>query len=545
LRPPRPAVAACWTAAALLAAAPLLFPIINPDLFWHLSAGRWMLEHRALPRTDFLSFTAAARPWIDFEWLSQLLFAAAHSWGGMTALWLCKGLLLAASGVVIERTLARRGCGPVLRAIGVALFSAGVLAASDIRPDLFSLLLLSVLIYAGENGLLRRPSPKTLAGILVLFALWADLHGGFPLGWFLLLCYALAQGSWLPLLVSVPATLLNPYGLGPWRVVLLHSAQSGDLSRVILEWRALGFYNPLYWPVWGLLALTAVAAALAGLDVLLRRSSAARPSWPLLAATVVLGLATFRHERFCPFFGGAAAVLVPLLARDLGWEESAWWRGTALTGTAAYALFLVWLAPRVAWTARFNYKFVPRAAAEFMAGQRRVLEPLRIFNQWEWGGYLGWRLRPWYRVFWDGRYIFQEEMAAADRAIRGPEDWRRFMDARRLDAALMINVAKMVPAQKRYPDGTLRDFPRPWYFFFMPKDRWALVYWDAKALLFVDRRAAPSAWVAEHEYRYARPDDGAALMEAIRLKEIPASALAKEDARHERELAEFDAKRWP
>jgi hypothetical protein len=79
----------------------------------------------------------------------------------------------------------------------------------------------------------------------------------------------------------------------------------------------------------------------------------------------------------------------------------------------------------------------------------------------------------------------------------------------------------------------------------MPKKRWALVYWDKKALLFVDRNAVPADWLAAHEYRYARPDDGVALLEAIRLKEIPASALAKEDERHEHELAEFDAKRWP
>ncbi|MCX5794506.1 MAG: hypothetical protein NTY77_03300 [Elusimicrobia bacterium] len=532
MRPPRLGLAASWAAAALLAAAPLLWPIVNPDLFWHLSAGRWILEHRALPRADFLSFTAAGRPWVDFEWLSQLLFAAAHALGGMTALWLCKALLLAGSGALLERTLARRGCGPALRAAALALWSAGMLTDSDIRPDLFSLLFVGALVYAGEGGWLRKPSPGVLAVVAALFALWPDLHGGFPLGWFLLFCYAVAGGS------SVPATLLNPYGTGPWRVVLLHSSQSRDLSRVILEWKALGFSNPMYWPVWGLLGLT--AAAVAGLV-----SARRRTSWPLLAATVVLGLATLRHERLCPYFTACAAAWLPLLAKDLGLEDSVWVRRTAAVWAAACLLFLGWLAPRVAWTARFNYKFVPRAAAEFMAGQRGVLEPLRLYNQWEWGGYLGWRLRPWYRVFWDGRYIFQGELAAADRAIRGPEDWQRFLAAGRADGAVMLNLPRMTPARKLSPDGSLKDFPRPWYVFYFPRERWALVYWDPKALLFVDRQAVPSGWLAAHEYRYARPNDGAALLEALRLKEVPASALAKEDERHERELAEFDAKRRP
>ena len=537
MHPPRYGIAAPW-AAALLAAAPLLLPIVNPDLFWHLSAGRWMLENRALPRADFLSFTAAGRPWVDFEWLSQLLFTAAHALGGMTALWLLKGLLLAASGTLLERTLARRGCTPLLRAAGLALWSAGMLADSDIRPDLFSLLFVGAIIYAGESGLLRWPTPRVLAGILALFALWPDLHGGFPLGWFLLFCYALPEGSWLSLLVSVPATLLNPYGAGPWRVVLLHSSQSSDLSKIILEWKSLGFSNPMYWPIWGLLGLT--AAAVVCLIAARRRSS-----WPLLAATMVLGLATLRHERLCPYFTVCAAALLPLLARDLGWEDSAWVRRTAAAWATASVLFLGWLAPRLVWTARFNYKFVPRAAADFMAGQRRVLAPLRLYNQWEWGGYLGWRLRPWYRIYWDGRYIFQKELASADRAIQGPDDWRRFMTGGRLDGALMPNIANMLPARKLYPGGTIKDFPRPWYVFFFPKERWALVYWDPKALLFVDRQAVPADWLAAHEYRYARPNDGAALQEAIELKEISAAALAREDERHERELAEFGGDRRP
>ena len=269
------------------------------------------------------------------------------------------------------------------------------------------------------------------------------------------------------------------------------------------------------------------------------------PSWPLLAATVVLGLMTLRHERSCPYFTVCACALLPLLARDMGWEDSVWTRRIAAGWAVAYALFLGWLAPRVVWTAQFNYKFVPRAAAEFMAAERAALEPLRLYNQWEWGGYLGWRLRPWYRVYWDGRYIFQGDLASADRAIQGPEDWRSFMDAGRLDGAVMVNLAKMMPARKRYPDGTLKDFPRPWYVFYMPKERWALVYWDSKAMLFVERGKVPRDWLALHEYRYARPNDGEALLEAIRLKEIPTSALAKEDERHERELAGFDAKRRP
>jgi hypothetical protein len=545
----RPLHQPLWWAAGALAAVPLLYPIINPDLFWHLSAGRWMVDHGALPRADFLSFTAEGRPWIDFEWLGQLVFLAAHCAGGLTGVWLLKILLLCASAALLERTLARRGCGLPLRLAALALWSGGMLAHSDIRPDLFSLILLGTLVHAGETGRLKNPSAASLAGVFLLFLLWPNLHGGFPLGWFLLGCYALAAGprrlgSWLPLSLAIPATVLNPYGWGPWKVLLLHWTQSADISRVIAEWKPLDFTNPVYLPVWGLLALAAFGMAFTG-AVCFRLGGKQRPSWPLLAATAAMGLMTLRHERSCAYFAVCAATLLPLLARDMGWEDAPWTRRIAAGWALAYGMFLVWLVPKAVWTTEFDYKFVPRAAAEFMARERKVLEPLRLYNQWEWGGYLAWRLRPWYRVYWDGRYIFQGELAEAERAIRGPEDWRAFMDRGRLDGALLVNLSRMLPAQKRYPDGSLRDFPRPWYVFFMPRERWALVYWDRKALLFVDRRKVPEAWLAAREYRYARPGDGSALLEAMRLQEAPASEVRREDERHERELDEFDARRRP
>ncbi|MBI5239065.1 MAG: hypothetical protein HY926_01195 [Elusimicrobia bacterium] len=540
----RPAAKSLWWAAGALAAAPILYPIINPDLFWHLSAARWMVDHGALPRADFLSFTAPGRPWVDFEWLGQLLFLAAHSAGGLTGVWVLKTLLLSASAALLERTLARRGCGLPLRLAALALWSGGMLAHCDIRPDLFSLLFLGALVYAGEAGLLRKPALPGLGGVALVFLLWPNLHGGFPLGWFLLLCYALAGGSWLPLLVSGPATLFNPYGWGPLRVVLAHWRQSTDISRVIMEWKPLDFANPVYWPLWGLLVLAAFAASFAA-AASFRLGGKKRLSWPLLAATAALGLMTLRHERSGPYFTVCAAALLPLLARDMGLEDSPWTRRSAAGWALAFGAFLGWLVPRAVWSTEFNYKFVPRAAAEFMARERAVLEPLRLYNQWEWGGYLAWRLRPWYRVYWDGRYIFQGELAQAERAIQGPDDWRAFMEAGRLDGALMVNLSKMLPAQKRYPDGSLKDFPRPWHVFFMPKERWALVYWDPKAMLFVDRKKAPKDWLARHEYRYARPDDGAALMEGLRLKEVPKPAFLAEDERHERELDEFGGRHRP
>ena len=172
-----------------------------------------------------------------------------------------------------------------------------------------------------------------------------------------------------------------------------------------------------------------------------------------------------------------------------------------------------------------------------MAGQEPALAPLRLFNQWEWGGYLAWRLRPWLRVFADGRYIFHGLLQEVAAAAESPERWQAFLDRRRLNAALVPNRAASMESLRRYPDGSTKPFQRPWYLFYFPRERWALVYWDEQALLFVERAVVPKPWLAAHEYRWLRPRDEAAFAVARSRGEISDNALASERARHSAELA--------
>ena len=69
LRAPLPLVVAACVYALLLALGHRL--LNDPDSFWHLVIGRWMVEHVAVPRADMFSFTMAGAPWIAKEWLSQ------------------------------------------------------------------------------------------------------------------------------------------------------------------------------------------------------------------------------------------------------------------------------------------------------------------------------------------------------------------------------------------------------------------------------------------------------------------------------------------
>lgn len=489
----------------------LALPLYNPDLFWHLSAGRWMCQNGSVPRADPFSFTAGGQPWLDFEWLSQLLFYGVHSLGGLWGLRFLKAVLLGACFLPIDGLLRDRAVGASGRALALAFWSAAVLSQSDLRPDLFSLLFFSIL--------LRRLDKDRYSWILSLplFSLWANLHAAFVLGFCLYAAKALSLRR-LPKPLALEAgaallgTFLNPYGPKVWSVIAEHGAQASGISRYVQEWGGLSLRQPLQWPLLAALALYAA--------VLWRRR---RELPPFLAlASAPLALAAFSTSRFGLSFAATAAALVFSV-------EKAPRPKAAFAGLAALTALLAFPLSRVPWAAPFAPRYVAVRAVDFAAAHPE-LEGLRLFNTYEWGGYLGWR-RPGVPVFGDGRYLFHGQLPELETALRGAPDMAAFIARHRLDGLLITNYPVRLPSKRLYKDGSSREFLRPWHLFLLPRERWALVYFDAQALLFVDRSKVPAAWLAAHEYRWLRPGDEAALNDALSRGEVPAAALRAERLR--------------
>ena len=151
----------------------------DPDIYWHITTGKWMLTERAFPREDIFSHTVHGRPWVNMEWLAQVILSWTYDWLGWRGLVLLCGLVIALTFTLLYELLARE-----LRAT-VALGAAAVsfLFASlhfPARPHLLTLPIIVVwtafLARASEED--RRPS----LWLLPLMVLWANLHGGFTLG---------------------------------------------------------------------------------------------------------------------------------------------------------------------------------------------------------------------------------------------------------------------------------------------------------------------------------------------------------------------------
>ena len=57
----------------------------DPDFWWHLRIGQWMLQH-GLPRTDIFTYTVADHTWTDHEYLTEIAVALIQGWGGLLAI---------------------------------------------------------------------------------------------------------------------------------------------------------------------------------------------------------------------------------------------------------------------------------------------------------------------------------------------------------------------------------------------------------------------------------------------------------------------------
>ncbi|MBI4425299.1 MAG: hypothetical protein HY554_16335 [Elusimicrobia bacterium] len=508
--------------AALAASLPSwLLPVSNPDLFWHLSAARRIWRSAQVPSADWLSWTMAGRPWVDFEWLSQLAFGAAHAAGGLAGLWLLKVALVCAAAWRLHAWMGLYRIAPELKAAGISVWATAMLPRSDARPELFSILLFLELFRRLERWRLegRAPSPALLAAA---FALWANLHAGFAYGLALVAWYACGGLPWRAVAGAAAGTLLQPAGWSVYRVLLSHGADAGELSRWIIEWGPPALPNPWRWAELALVPAAALAWALA-----VRQGR--RPPWLPAAALGALAVAGLRHARLAAYFVTAAAPL------GLAWVQSS-------TPARARALALGLIAASGAWSLRcawetgvfrrhFNDRLVPARAAAFLAREASVLGERALYNPWGWGGYLGWTLPEPYRVFQDGRYLFHPLLLEAGRATATAAAWQEFLLGKGVDLALMENLPLLLPGTRVYPDGRERSIPRPYYAFYMPRERWALVHFDEKALLFVRRDAVPAAWLAAREFRYVRPYDEEALQDALRRGEVPAAELRRERER--------------
>ncbi len=179
------------------------------DLWWHVAAGRELLQTGTLWMVDDWSFSATGAPWTNHEWLSDLIFYQWVQAFGLESLVYWKWLVVVCCYSILQYVLYRESgsyiSGFVCAAVAIAVAAPFI----DVRPHLYSLLNFSVLLYLLLG---RKPATWKLA---FLFVVWVNLHGGFFFG-LLELCPPVDQPSLSPSSRAAVWTV-NRGSSGPWR----------------------------------------------------------------------------------------------------------------------------------------------------------------------------------------------------------------------------------------------------------------------------------------------------------------------------------------
>ncbi|RMG00889.1 MAG: hypothetical protein D6741_06045, partial [Planctomycetota bacterium] len=158
-----------------------LFPLNHTDLWGHLAFGRWIVEHGRLPHADpFRSFLPPDAPFANIPWLAQVAGYVTYDLFGPMGLRAGHAFLVALiTALLMGAVRAAKGRWGVAAAAGGAFLFMSLPVIGTIRPQLFGMVGAAATLVAVES--LRRSS-KPLFWLPPLFALWANLHGSFPIG---------------------------------------------------------------------------------------------------------------------------------------------------------------------------------------------------------------------------------------------------------------------------------------------------------------------------------------------------------------------------
>lgn len=238
----------------------------DPDTYWHIATGRWIIEHATVPAHDPFSHTMRGAPWTAHEWLAEVILALAFQafgWAGVIAL---TTAAFAGTMALLTRFLLKNfePVHALIFAVLAMMMTAPHLLA---RPHVIAMPLLitwtAYLVRASEQG--RAPS----FWLLPIMTLWANLHGGFTLGLALSLFFAVegvlnarkinqtakAVKSWsLFVGLSLISALLTPHGIKGilFTVQILSGSYALDY---IAEWQSPNFHGVQPLEIWLLVGL--------------------------------------------------------------------------------------------------------------------------------------------------------------------------------------------------------------------------------------------------------------------------------------------------
>lgn len=455
----------------------------DADIGWHIRNGQNILRTHTVPRKDSFSATMSGHPWYAWEWLYDAAIGWIYNRSGLNGVVFISALVIASTLSLVFRCSLRRGGG---LAVSLLLFVLSTIASSIhflARPHVVGWLLavcwFSILDTNRRDGV----GVRRILFLPPLMLLWANLHGGFVLGFVLLGIYLFAdiltllgcpevderrtaakRASVLMAIggASFLASMVNPYGIS-LHIHVYQYLTNRFLMQHINEFRRPDF-NGI--PAQAFLLMI----ALAGVAIVAARGRMRWANWLLVIFAIFSGMYAARNIPFASML--LMMVTAPLLTGKLerrttffaGLER---WRNIELAGRIPVWPILVAVASAAICLQQGHFLGKQLMAAHFDPSRfpvqttelfERQGDRERIFSLDAWGGYFIYRLYPENKVYIDDRHDFYGEPYIRDylKVIHLERGWEQVLDQWKVRLIVMPSKARLSEALRRLPGWKVR-----------------------------------------------------------------------------------------
>ena len=401
------------------------------DLPRHILTGRLILQTQRVFTTDIFSFRTVSYPSIPHEWFSQVLFAGTYDRFGLDGIIMVTALVIMLTGYIVYSQALRRSTSLFASLIFTILAISAIQIHVLPRPHIFTYVLTAIWITLLERiDHHRRHTWWTLPLVMIV---WVNVHGMFVIGiliwgiymagdfldhpsraWF---SSTKARNLMVGGVLSVATTFFSPSGPAIWKAIAALGS-NGYITSKIPEYQSANFHLPETWPFIIILLLVIIGFA--------RTTQSLSWIYTLVVAAFT-GLALY-SSRMIPIF----AIVVAPIAAELAahWIRNEFPRSRFLvTEKNIYTINLssnglVWILITILTVGmlfnankpidpnnqgnKFDERFFPVEATKWLQDHP---QRGRMFNEFDWGGYLLLNLWPDQEVFMDGStHIYGEEL---------------------------------------------------------------------------------------------------------------------------------------
>lgn len=460
-----------------------IFPVEDYDIWQHIKTGEIILQTKSIPSTDIFSYASPSSPWIVHSWLSEIIFFIIYRLTGINGIIIFKALIITATFYLLYASLSKRDIQFLTLIIPILLGVGASQSGWDIRPQIFTFLLLAVFIWIMDR--FKEGNIILLIIIPFITVLWVNLHNGFIIGaaFLFFICAGELTKFFLfkdsqrqalkPIIILFIITfsyvifsLLNPHTYKA--LIYPFFFKMSSIPLFLSEWQSPGFWSaPLYW----------VMLIVTGFSLYF---SLKRKMLTDVIIYLVFGYLSVSAFRNIPLF---CIVSVPILAKNLESLLSTVAKNThkfeknrhkflSLENLIAVIIFLFLLTAFNSGNAGrlgIKEKEFPVQAVDFI---EKVNIEGNMFNDFDWGSYIVWRLWPQRKVFILGTSIDEKLFLEYFSVVEALPFWEKILDK--------YNVNYILIKSHYYMGSKL-----PLLYPISESPHWKLIYADVTSFIFI------------------------------------------------------------